>query len=123
MLDGRVSGGEEWDVKVVVNVKDGELMMVGKWFCKWEEGSEGRRWRGEVSYSPPGQTSHVSTPAQLSRSLLWLSILSIGSRTCMLMECHDGIRSFQSHILLRLLLNQAAELGSSGHGPHFLGKA
>ena len=53
----------------------------------WEEDRSG------VFYSPPGWTLHVSAPAQLSRSLLWSNTLSIGSDTCVLMECHSGVRS------------------------------
>ena len=107
---------------MAVNVKEGELMMVSEWFCEWEGRTEGRRWRSGVSYSPLEQTLRVSTPAWLSRSLLQPSILSSGSRTCMLMEHHGGTRSSRSHILLHLLLNWMAELGSSGHGPHFLSR-
>ena len=72
-MDGRVSGDEERDVKVAVLVKDREFIIYGE----WEERTERGRWRDRVSYSFPGQTSHVLTPTQLSRSLLWLSILSI----------------------------------------------
>ena len=50
----------------MVDVKEGELIV----FSEWEEGTEGRRQRGGVSYSLPGQTWHISTPTQLSRSLL-----------------------------------------------------
>ena len=35
-LDGRVSGEEVREVRVTVEVKDGELMMDDKWFCEWE---------------------------------------------------------------------------------------
>ena len=35
-LDGRVSGEEVRDIKVAVEVKEGELMMFGEWLCKWE---------------------------------------------------------------------------------------
>ena len=104
-LEGRVLGDEEREGRVVVDVKEGELMMVGGWFCEWEERTGGKRQRSGVSYSPPGQTSHVSTPARLSRSLLWLSILSIGSRTCVLTECHSGVRFSRSRIPLHLLSN------------------
>ena len=100
----------------MVDVKEGELMLFCKWFCKWEERMMERRQRDGVSYSPPKQTSHVSTPIQLSRSLLWLSTLSIRSGICMLMGFHAGIRSSRSHILLHLLLHWVAELGSSSHG-------
>ena len=120
-LDGRVSGEEEREVKVAVDVRERELMMFDGWWCKWEW-TEGRRQRGGVSYSPPEWTLRVSTPAQLSRSLLWPSILSIGSRTFVPMESCGGARSSRSHTLLLLLLNQAAELGSSGCGLHFLGR-
>ena len=78
---------------MAVDVKDGELMMVDEWFCKWGERTEGRRWRGGVSYSPLEQTSHVSTPARLSRSLLWSNTLSIGSKTYMPTKRHGGVRS------------------------------
>ena len=78
---------------MAMEVKDGELMMFGGWFCKWGERTEERRWSGGVSYSPPGQTLYISTPAQLSRSLLQLNILSIGSGTCVLMENCGGVRS------------------------------
>ena len=40
--------------------RGGELMIGDKWFCEWEWRTEGRRRRGEVSYSPPEQTLHVS---------------------------------------------------------------
>ena len=120
-LDGRVSEEEEREVRIAVNVKDRELMIF-KWSYKWEERTGRRRWRSGVSYSPLEQTSHVSTPTWLFRSLLQLSILSIRSRTCVPMERHGGVRSSQSRTLLLLLLNWEAELGSSGHGPHFLGK-
>ena len=121
-LDGRVSGEEVREVRVSVAVNNGELMIF-EWSCEWEERIEGRRQRGGVSYSPLGQTLHVSIPAQLSRSLPQPSILSIRSRTCMPTGNHGDVRSSQSRILLHLLLNRAAELGSSGHGPRFLGKA
>ena len=123
MLDGRVSGEEVREVKVAMDVKKGELMMYNEWFCEWEKRTGGRRWRDGVSYSPSGRTLHVSTPAQLSRSLLWLSTLSIGSGTCEPTGNHSGTRSSQSCILLCLLLNRVAELGSSGCGPHFLSRA
>ena len=121
MLEGRVFREEEQEVKVAVDVRDRELIMCGMWWYEWER-SEGRRQRGGVFYSPLGWTLHVSTPVQLSRSLLRSSILSIRSRTCVLMECHSGIGSSQSHILLHLLLNRMVELGSSGHRPCFLSK-
>ena len=35
-LDGRVSGEEVREVKVAVEVRDGELMMFGEWSCEWE---------------------------------------------------------------------------------------
>ena len=79
---------------MAVDVKEGELILCSEWVCKWEESTEGSRQRGGVSYSPPEWTSHVSTPVWLSRSLLWLSILSIGSGTCIPMGSHSGIRSF-----------------------------
>ena len=62
-----------------MDVNEGELMVFDKWVCKWEEERiEEKRWKGVVSYSPLEWTLHVSTPAWLSRSLLWPSILSIG---------------------------------------------
>ena len=121
-LDGRVSGEEVREVKVAVEVKDGELILSGEW-CKGEEMTGERRRRGGVSYSPPRQTLHVSVPARQSRSLLRPNIPSIGSGTCVPTGNRGGARSSRSRILLRLLLNRAAELGSSGRGPHFLGKA
>ena len=54
----------------MVDVKEGELMMYGEWFCDWKERIEERRQRSGVPYSPSGQTLYVSTPTQLSRSLL-----------------------------------------------------
>ena len=92
-LDGRVLGEEEREVRVAVLVREGELMMCGKWVCEWEEWTEGRRRRGGVSYSPPGWTWHVSTPTQLSRSLLQPNTLSIGSETCVPSENLSGARS------------------------------
>ena len=121
-LDGRVSGDEVRDVKVTVEVKDGELILSDEW-CEWEERTERGRRRGGVFYSPPGRTSRVSSPARQSRSLLRPSILSIGSRTCVPTGNRGGVGSSRSRILLLLLLNRAAELGSSGRGPRFLGKA
>ena len=106
-----------------MEVKDRELMMFGGWLCEWEWRTEGRRQWDGVFYSLLEQTSCVSTPTRLSRSLLWPSILSIGSRTCIPMGSHGSAGFSQFRILLRLLLNQAAELGSSGCGPCFLGKA
>ena len=35
-LDGRVSGDEVREVRVAVEVREGELMMFGEWFCEWE---------------------------------------------------------------------------------------
>ena len=101
-------------------VRDGELILFVEWLCEWGERVEGRRQKSGVSYSPPGQTWHVSTPVWLSRSPLWLNTLSIRSRTCMPTGSHSGVRSSQSHILLLLLLNWVVELGSSGCGLHFL---
>ena len=43
MLDRRVSGGKKQEVKVVVVIKEGELILYGEWMCKWEERTEGRR--------------------------------------------------------------------------------
>ena len=119
-LDGMVSGEEVREVRVAVEVKKGELMMGDEWFCEWEKKTEGGRWRGGVPYSPLEQTWHVLTPTWLSRSLLRPSTLSIRSRTCVPTGGRGGVRSFRSHILLRLLLNWAAELGSSSRGPCFL---
>ena len=76
---------------MAVDVKERELIVFDKWSCEWEK--TGRRRRGGVFYSSLEWTLHVSTPAQLSRSLLQLSILSIGSRTCVLTEHHSGIES------------------------------
>ena len=120
MLEGRVSGDEEQEVRVVVVVREEELIVCNGRVCEQEERNERRRRRGEVSYSPPGQTSRVLTPARLSKSLLQPNIPSIGSGTCVLTENHGGIRSFQSRILLLLLLNRVVELGSSSHGLHSL---
>ena len=61
-IDRRVSGDEEQEVRVVVFVREGELMMFDKWLVEWKGRTEERRWRGGVSYSPPGQTLCVSTP-------------------------------------------------------------
>ena len=122
MLEGRVSEEEVQEVKVAVDVSDGELMIFW-WSCEWEEKTVGRRQRGGVSYSLPEWTSCVSTPARLSRSLLQLSTLSIGSRTCGPSGSCSSVRSSQSHTLLLLLLNRAAELGSSIRGPRFLNRA
>ena len=76
---------------------------------KWEEKTEGRRWRGGVPYTPQGQTWHVSTPTWLSRSLLWPNTLSNGSSTCMPLGCHGGVESSQFRILLHPLLDLEAE--------------
>ena len=35
-LEGRVLGDKERDVKVAVDVNEGELMVCDGWFCKWE---------------------------------------------------------------------------------------
>ena len=35
-LDGRVSGDEVREVRVAVEVRDGELMMSDEWFYEWE---------------------------------------------------------------------------------------
>ena len=78
---------------MVVEVKDKELMMFSERICERGEKTEGRRQRGEVSYTPQEQTWCVSTPAWLSRSLLQLNTLSIISGTCMLSECHGDIES------------------------------
>ena len=120
MFKGRVSEDKVQEVRVAVEVREGEFMMFDEWSCEWEERTEGGRWKGGVSYSPLRWTLHVSTPAQLSRSLLLPSTLSIGSGTCEPTGSHGGARSSRSHTLLCLLLNRVAELGSSGRGPHFL---
>ena len=91
-LEGRVSGEEVQEVRVAVEVSEGELISCDEW-CEWEEKIGERRRRGGVSYTPRGWTSHVSTPARLSRSLLWPSTLSIRSGTCELMRNRGGIRS------------------------------
>ena len=122
MVEERVFGDKEQEVRVVVDVKEGELIVFDGRCCEWEK-TEGRKWRGGVSYSPPGWTWGVSTPTRLSRSLLWLNIPSIRSGTFVLSGNLCGARSSQSHILLLLLLNWMAELGSSGCGPCFLSKA
>ena len=88
-----------------MEVREGELMICNEWIYEWEERTGERRQRGGVFYSPLKQTSHVSSPAQLSKSLLWLNILSIRSGTCVLMRCYGGVESFQFHTLLHLLLN------------------
>ena len=92
-LDGRVSENEEQEVKVAVFVKDRELIVYNEWVCEWEERTEGRRQRDRVFYSPQGQTSHVLTPTQLSRSLLWSNILSIRSGICVPLGSCGGARS------------------------------
>ena len=53
-LDGRVLGEEEREVRVMVNVKDEELIVFDEWSCEREELTGGRRWRDGFSYSPPG---------------------------------------------------------------------
>ena len=121
-LDGRVSGEEVREVKVVVEVRERELMMFNEWSCEWEERIEGRRWRDGVSYTLLEQTLHVSAPTRQSRSLLRPSTLSIGSGTCEPSGNQGGARSSRSCILC-LLLNWGAELGSSGHEPRFLSRA
>ena len=35
-LDGGVSGEEVQEVKVAVEVREGEFMMCDEWFCEWE---------------------------------------------------------------------------------------
>ena len=40
MVEGRVFGDEEWEVRVAVDVKEGELMIF-EWSCEWEERIEG----------------------------------------------------------------------------------
>ena len=91
MFNGKVAGDERQEDRVVEEVREEELMMFDEWV--WEERTGGRRQRDGVSYSPPGQTSHFSTPARLSRSLLRPSILSIGSGTCMPTGSHSSTRS------------------------------
>ena len=55
-LEDRVAGDKGQEERVEVEVKEGELMLCDKCFCEWEEGTEGRRQRGGVSYTPRGQT-------------------------------------------------------------------
>ena len=62
-----------------MEVKKGKLILYNEWVYEWEERAEERRQRSGVSYSLPEQTLCVSTPAQLSRSLLQPNILSIRS--------------------------------------------
>ena len=104
MFDGSIAGEEGQEDKVAVDVKERELMMCSKLFCEWEKGTEGRRWKGGVFYSLQEWTLHISTPTQLSRSLLQPNTLPIRSGTFMPMGHHGGIRSSRSHILLHLLL-------------------
>ena len=92
-VEGRVFGDEEWEVKVAIDVKDGELIVSDKRSCERERKTERRRWRSEGFYSLPGWTLCVSTPPWLSRSLLQLNTLSIRSGTCVLMGNCGGIRS------------------------------
>ena len=92
-LDGRVSREEVREVKVAVEIREGELMMFDEWSCELGKRTEGGKQRGGVSYSPPERTSHVSTPVRLSRSLLRPSIPSIGSRTCVPMGNCGGVGS------------------------------
>ena len=40
-LDRRVSGEEMQEVKVVVEVSNGELMICDGWWCEWEMRTEG----------------------------------------------------------------------------------
>ena len=35
-FEGRVSGDEVREVKVVVEVKEGELILCGEWCCEWK---------------------------------------------------------------------------------------
>ena len=93
-LDGSVVGDEVREDKVMVEVSEGELMLFDEWLCEWGEETKGRRQRGRVFHSLPEQTWCISTPAQLSRGLLWPSTLSIRSGTCVPSEHHGIIRSF-----------------------------
>ena len=49
-LEGSILGEEEQEVKVAVDVKDGELIVFNERCCEWER-IGGRRWRDGVSYS------------------------------------------------------------------------
>ena len=62
MLEGSVAGDKEQEDKVVVDVREGELISFNEWFCEWEEETEGRRQKDGVSYAPQEQTWHVPTP-------------------------------------------------------------
>ena len=62
ILEGRVSRDEKREVRVAVEVREGELIVCDKWVCKWEERTEERRQRDGVSYSLLKRTLHVSTP-------------------------------------------------------------
>ena len=55
-FEGRVSGDEVREVRVAVEVSEGELILYNEWWCEWEEKTEEGRLRGGVSYSPPEQT-------------------------------------------------------------------
>ena len=48
MLEGRVLGDEERDIRVVVVVREGELILYDEWVCEWKEGAEERRQWGGV---------------------------------------------------------------------------
>ena len=69
MLDDRVTGEERQEDKVMVGVKEGELILFDRRVFKWER-TEGRRWRSRVSYNHQVWTSYISVPAQQSTSLL-----------------------------------------------------
>ena len=75
-----------------MDVNEWELMVCNKRIFEGES-TEGRRWRGGVSYTSQEQTMHVLTLTQLSKSLLWSDTLSIRSGTCVLMELYGGARS------------------------------
>ena len=52
-LDGRVVGDKVEEDSIVVEVSGGELMMCNKEIFKRKR-TEGRRWRGRVSYTTQG---------------------------------------------------------------------
>ena len=51
-LEDRVAGDKRQEERVVIEVKERELMLCDECFYEWEEETEGRRWRGGVSYTP-----------------------------------------------------------------------
>ena len=50
-FDGSVVEKEGQEDKVMVDIKEGELMMFNEWVCEWEKKIKGRRQRSRVSYS------------------------------------------------------------------------